>query len=519
MTCPQDGRLSRTIVNRLWAKLIGRGLVEPLDDMDRPAWDPDLLDWLADDLVAHQYDLKHTIEVILASEAYQLASIDVPPGEKDYVFRGPTLRRMTAEQFCDAVSSFSDDWAREPATLDIDFTSGDLIGPIKLPDWIWTDEAVDAGQFRADLENPALQYDDDEDKDKAKKNDKPADVKADASAKSQAPAKPGADKKPGGAGAIEDPKPPPRHRVVFRKTIVLEKAPSEAFATMAASQSFSLAVNGKLVRPILSDGQRDGRVALYNLKSHLVIGPNAIVLEVSSHTQKQMNDEEEKQFPASRNHVNKISGVAFYLRANFGKQEYREITTDDSWHVLRAPPGRYRELQAFDDEWPLAVELPEGVAPVDEGRALPPITRKDYANEAIELGDVLRPAVSTAAQPGHIRASLLASDALMTALDRPNREQVVTFRDTAPSTLQALELTNGNSLDQRLKRAARNLLPAAKDNPKTWVSDIYRHALGRDPSEDELAIATEMLGGPVKEDGVADFLWTITVLPEFQFIR
>jgi mono/diheme cytochrome c family protein len=66
MTGPQNGRLARTIVNRLWARLLGRGLVEPLDDMDRPAWSPEIIDFLAEDLVAHGYDLKHTLEVILA---------------------------------------------------------------------------------------------------------------------------------------------------------------------------------------------------------------------------------------------------------------------------------------------------------------------------------------------------------------------------------------------------------------------------------------------------------------------
>ncbi|HSU68065.1 MAG TPA: DUF1549 domain-containing protein, partial [Tepidisphaeraceae bacterium] len=56
MTSRQNGRLSRTIVNRLWARLLGRGLVEPLGEMEKPAWNADLLDWLADDLVAHRYD-------------------------------------------------------------------------------------------------------------------------------------------------------------------------------------------------------------------------------------------------------------------------------------------------------------------------------------------------------------------------------------------------------------------------------------------------------------------------------
>ncbi len=44
-----------TIVNRLWAQMLGRGLVEPVDDMDQPAWNADLLDWLASDLADHQF--------------------------------------------------------------------------------------------------------------------------------------------------------------------------------------------------------------------------------------------------------------------------------------------------------------------------------------------------------------------------------------------------------------------------------------------------------------------------------
>ena len=48
---PSNGRLARTIVNRLWARFMGHGLVEPVDDMEQAAWHPDLLDWLAEDLV------------------------------------------------------------------------------------------------------------------------------------------------------------------------------------------------------------------------------------------------------------------------------------------------------------------------------------------------------------------------------------------------------------------------------------------------------------------------------------
>ncbi len=65
ITRRQDGRLPRTLVNRLWQKFFGRGLVEPVDDMEKPAWNPDVLDWLAEDFADHGYDVKHLIEVVL----------------------------------------------------------------------------------------------------------------------------------------------------------------------------------------------------------------------------------------------------------------------------------------------------------------------------------------------------------------------------------------------------------------------------------------------------------------------
>src|SRR5438270_12327178 len=111
--------------------------------MDKPAWSPDLLDCLAEDLVAHHYDLKRTIELILTSQAYQLPAVDVPAAEKQYVFRGPLPRRLTAEQFWDAISSLAGDWARMPATLDIDFTVDDRTGAVAAPTWIWTDQPLE----------------------------------------------------------------------------------------------------------------------------------------------------------------------------------------------------------------------------------------------------------------------------------------------------------------------------------------------------------------------------------------
>ncbi|HXE55570.1 MAG TPA: DUF1553 domain-containing protein, partial [Tepidisphaeraceae bacterium] len=292
------------------------------------------------------------------------------------------------------------------------------------------------------------------------------------------------------------------------------------FAAAGASQSFAVIVNGKLARPRLSDGERRGRIVMYDLSGKLVKGRNTIAIDVASHTDKSLNDTEEQQYPQSLNHLNAQSGVGFYLRTNFKDGSHQELISDDSWRVFRAPDGRtWRNINYQDGEWPQAVLLPDGVAPVDEGPGLPPITRKDFANEPIDLAIPMRAAVSTAVQPGHIRASMLAADALMSALDRPNREQVMTTRSTAATTLQAVELTHGSSLDERLKRAAGKLLPQAQQDPQGFIVETFRHALSREPDEREMDVASEMLKSPVTRDEVSDFLWAITMLPEFQFIQ
>jgi uncharacterized membrane protein len=105
---PKDGRLYRTIVNRIWAQLMGRGIIEPVDAMDNEPWSQDLLDWMASDFVANGYDLKKLLFNITTSRTYQLPSIDVKDAAlltaADFTFKGMIRRRMAAEQFADAVS-------------------------------------------------------------------------------------------------------------------------------------------------------------------------------------------------------------------------------------------------------------------------------------------------------------------------------------------------------------------------------------------------------------------------------
>ena len=108
MVKPENGRLYRTITNRIWKRLMGRGIIEPVDVMDNNPWDSDLLDWLTADFMESGYDLKHLMRKIMTSKSYQLPTVNYKEiteiKSSKYKFKGPIIRRMSAEQFSDAVS-------------------------------------------------------------------------------------------------------------------------------------------------------------------------------------------------------------------------------------------------------------------------------------------------------------------------------------------------------------------------------------------------------------------------------
>jgi hypothetical protein len=116
MTDPQDGRLTRTIVNRIWHRMMGRGIVHPVDAMQTAPWSADLLDHLAVDLVDNKYDLKSTIRLIVSSQAYQsqAAALDAQPTGADFVYFGPLPKRMTAEEFVDALWEITGTGPKQP---------------------------------------------------------------------------------------------------------------------------------------------------------------------------------------------------------------------------------------------------------------------------------------------------------------------------------------------------------------------------------------------------------------------
>ena len=116
-----------------------------------------------------------------------------------------------------------------------------------------------------------------------------------------------------------------------------------------------------------------------------------------------------------------------------------------------------------------------------------------------------------------IRAVVADNNDLMRVLGRPNREQVTTRRDSLATTMEALALTNGDMLDSLLNEGAGHWLSKHMTTTQL-VNDMYVATLGREASRAEFAIATAHLGEKPSKHDIADLLWSILMLPEFQLI-
>jgi mono/diheme cytochrome c family protein len=288
ITHEENGRLTRTIVNRFWHRLMGRGIVHPTDAMDSEPWSEDLLDHLAIHLADHAFDLKATIRYICTSRAYQcrIPVLEQAVDADQYVFRGPVARRLTAEQFLDAV-------------------------------WQLTGGAPK--EFDAPLEEP---------------------------------------------------------------------------------------------------------------------------------------DDSENR------------------RAN------------------RRGSGRRGDTNRAGD----VTDRDENPAPAAESLV-------EARGEAM------------------VRASLLKSDFLMRSLGRPNRDQIVSMRPAEFTTLEAIDLANGEPLIQAIHHGAGKLQAERGSATDEMVDWLYRFALSRQPTDGELALAREVWGTDPSEADVEDLIWAVIMLPEFQWIR
>lgn len=434
LTSPANGRLPRTIVNRLWARLLGRGLVEPVDDMEQEAWCPDLLDWLAEDLVAHGYDLKHTLKRILTSQAYQWPAVDLAEGkDTHFVFRGPAVRRLTAEQFRDALGALTGVWHADPSA-EFDLASGapEPDAPrFKLPaeaQWIWSHAGAHTKAAPGDL--------------------------------------------------------------YLRKTFHLPELPERASIVALADDSYTLFVNGAQV----ISGKEINRAQYANLRPHLKRGENLIAVQAANAPAKAAEKDKPPVDPAT------AAGVLVFARLEF-PTNHLEVVTDRSWTCTTNNPADWRKPDFGMSSWIPAVEL----GPL-------------HSTPRREAPGALARALSMAAEHDHIRTAFVPADALGTALGRPNREQVATTRPSFATTLQALELSNGETLAGLLKAGALKWMERKLPDSPRLSQAIFERGLSRAPTDRERRLAEELLGSAAKPEQVEDLLWAVAMLPEFQLI-
>jgi hypothetical protein len=107
LTSRGNRQFARVVVNRIWAELFGRGIVDPIDDfrVSNPPANGPLLEVLTQEFIDHGYDVKHMIRLILNSRTYQESSVVTPTNARDERHFARALpRRLTAEEAMDAIA-------------------------------------------------------------------------------------------------------------------------------------------------------------------------------------------------------------------------------------------------------------------------------------------------------------------------------------------------------------------------------------------------------------------------------
>ena len=124
MTSPENPRFTKVIANRMWKKVFGRGLVEPVDDWrdDTQASIPELLNHLEKLMVRVNFDLKEFQRVLLNVKAFEREAVSYEvANDQPYYFESPILARMSAEQLWDSFVSlaipYSDERTRDPKMI------------------------------------------------------------------------------------------------------------------------------------------------------------------------------------------------------------------------------------------------------------------------------------------------------------------------------------------------------------------------------------------------------------------
>ncbi|MFN5271889.1 MAG: DUF1549 domain-containing protein, partial [Planctomycetota bacterium] len=431
MTHPQNGRFARTIVNRLWHRMMGYGIVHPTDAMQSQPWNEDLLDYLAVDFVEKGYNLKELLYTIASSDAYQAPTEPLQEKESSeaYVYQGPRARRMTAEQFVDSVWQLT---GAGPAKFDAPVVRGkpatvDSTNPKaneSIGQWIWSDTA----------QSPSV--------------------------------------------------PPSGERITLRQTFVLSKLPEKAFGVITCDNEYRLWINNRLI----AEDKNWESLESFDAISSLKLGENQILVEA----------------------INGGNGpnpaALFFEMKLIDPQDTITVASSDRWQYTAATPDSSGKFAADVTDWKNALVV--------------------NGPWAARLKNEIATGLSGDGSTGSmVRASLVKADPLMRSLGRPNRDQIVSMRPTELTTLEAMDLSNGQTLADWLQRGAlqwnsrMGTAPGQIQSSEDLIDTIYLHALSRHPRTEELQTVLEMIGPTLELTELEDILWSVVMLPEFQYIR
>lgn len=413
MTHPENGRFTRTLVNRLWHRLMGRGIVHPVDAMDTPPWNADLLNHLAVQFAEDGYDIRRALAHIVSSQAYQ--SQAVAPGKDaagDYTFRGPLPKRLTAEQFVDAV------WAVTGAAPAAPHAAIPRTKPGKpAGTWIWSHATASHAS-------------------------------------------------------------PAGEAIVLRRIVTLPATPEAARAVITCDNECRVLVNG--VEAFRSDNWQEIRsVDLAGFRA----GENSVTV-----------------FAVNRGTGPGAAGFYFEARFSFPGHDAVSVVSDASWEWM--PGDSVSGSTAPDGPWKPAVAVQDQKVWRSAAGAL--------AAAAAGLDGSRQPMV---------RASLLPADLLQRSLGRPNREQIVSMRPDTVTTLESIDLANGEQFAALLRKGAERYRDEAARSFPDLVERLYFRVLSRPPTSAEKSALVEAAAEVSPEQAVEDLLWTLFLLPEFQFVH
>jgi len=417
MTHPENGRFTRTIANRLWHRLMGYGIVHPVDAMDTAPWSEDLLDHLGVRFAEDGYDLKKALAYIASSQAYQSQSITTTEGEKAARYRGPIAKRMTAEQFVDAVWSLTATAPAQPHPSVPKVASGSAnTNPSALQaKWIWSYPTASASS-------------------------------------------------------------PSNEKITLGTEFELTEIPANARAVYIADNDAVLYLNGMEI------SRTQGAPAAREIKlSGLKTGKNNLIV-VATNGGDSAN-------PA---------GFVFEAHVSFSNGNFMVIGSGSSWKWTSTIPDANGVFGSPPGNWQPAAELEN------------PSVWDSFA-ASLRPG----PAPSTAS---FIRAALVQADLLQRALGRPNREQIVSMRPDNLTTLEAIDLANGEMLADLLRRGAGHWAQSGKSSADL-VEAIFLRALSRPPTTEEKSTLVAGMGENPSPQAIEDLLWMVLLLPEFQFVR